>query len=166
VVVAADSTGKIAYAGPAVKDILGFEPEELLGDGWWILTHSHGNLECQRERVAAMARGEVAVSKIPYEEEMEHRDGSKRWILWHDTLAPDGQLIGVGQDITERKRAEEQLQKVIHAVEQSPISVVISDTRGCIEYANAKFIQTTGYSPQEVIGRHVDILESGEMPRD
>ncbi|MBF0185027.1 MAG: PAS domain S-box protein [Magnetococcales bacterium] len=63
--------------------------------------------------------------------------------------------------LIERKRAEEMLQKLYHAVEQSPVTVVITDLRGIIEYVNPKFCENTGYSRAEAIGQHTRILKSG-----
>jgi PAS domain S-box-containing protein len=111
-VIAADSSGRITYLGPSVRDMLGYEPSDLLGDGWWERMHGPGSPLPMKDRVAAMARGEIPVSKAPYEEVLTRRDGRQRWILWHDTLAPDQQVIGVGQDITERKNLEQQLRQV------------------------------------------------------
>jgi PAS domain S-box-containing protein len=67
----------------------------------------------------------------------------------------------VARDLTERRRAEEELRKLSHAVEQSPVSVIITDTRGHIEYVNTRFCQLTGYSEAEVIGKQPSILRSG-----
>jgi two-component system NtrC family sensor kinase len=74
-------------------------------------------------------------------------------------------LVGTLLDITERKRAEETLRKLSHAVEQSPASVVITDTAGTIEYVNPKFTEVTGYGAEEAIGRNPRFLKSGETPR-
>jgi len=64
----------------------------------------------------------------------------------------------------DRKRAEDSLRKLSTAVEQSPASIVITDTSGTIEYVNPKFTEVTGYSPAEAIGKNPRILKSGEMP--
>lgn len=50
------------------------------------------------------------------------------------------------------------------AVEQSPASVVITDTAGRIEYVNPKFEEVTGYSAQEVLGQNPRLLKSGHTP--
>jgi two-component system cell cycle sensor histidine kinase/response regulator CckA len=63
----------------------------------------------------------------------------------------------------EMKRAFESLRKLSGAVEQSPVSVVITDTDGNIEYVNPKFTQATGYSSDEVLGMNPRILKSGEQ---
>lgn len=52
--------------------------------------------------------------------------------------------------------------KLSCAVEQSPCPVVITDTKGTIEYVNPRFMQLTGYTSQEVIGKNPNILKSGK----
>ena len=66
--------------------------------------------------------------------------------------------------IVERKQAEETLRKLSRAVEQSPASIVITDTEGTIEYVNPKFTELTGYSSVEAIGKKPSILKSEGMP--
>ncbi|MCC5805330.1 MAG: PAS domain S-box protein [Opitutales bacterium] len=56
--------------------------------------------------------------------------------------------------------------KLTRAVEQSPASVVITDTAGGIEYVNPKFTEVTGYSRDEVIGENPRILKSGDISGD
>ena len=64
-------------------------------------------------------------------------------------------MVGSHLDITDRVEAEETLRKLSYAVEQSPSIVLIIDTRGIIEYANPKFAEITGYTSEEIIGRHI-----------
>jgi len=67
-------------------------------------------------------------------------------------------------DITLRKKVEEEANKLSLAIEQSPVSVVITDLKGNIEYVNPKFTQVTGYSKEEAIGQNPRILKSGNIP--
>lgn len=64
-------------------------------------------------------------------------------------------------DITERKRAQNKIKQLSQAVEQSPVAIEITDTTGIIEYVNSKFIETTGYSYEEIIGNNPRMLKSG-----
>lgn len=68
------------------------------------------------------------------------------------------------RDITDRKRREDKLRQLSAAVEQSPVSVVITDIEGRISYVNRKFTESTGYTLQEVRGRNPRILNSGYSP--
>jgi PAS domain S-box-containing protein len=65
-------------------------------------------------------------------------------------------------DITELAHSEEQLRQLSTAVEQSPVSIVITDLQGNIEYVNRKTTEVTGYAPHELIGQNPRILKSGE----
>ena len=64
-------------------------------------------------------------------------------------------------DITERKRTQDKIKQLSQAVEQSPVAIVITNTRGVIEYVNPKFIETTGYALEEIIGNNPRLLKSG-----
>jgi len=65
----------------------------------------------------------------------------------------------------ERKRIEEQLQLVSTAVEQSPVSIVITDKAGDIVYVNPTFEKVTGYTYDEAIGENPRILKGGGTPK-
>jgi len=73
-------------------------------------------------------------------------------------------LITTARDVTALKQAEAELRKLSRAVEQSPVSVIITDTKGTIEYVNASFTAKTGYARAEVLGQNARILKSGEQP--
>ncbi len=63
------------------------------------------------------------------------------------------------------KLLEEKLLWFSRAVEQSPSTVMITDTKGTIVYVNPKFRSLTGYTAEEVIGKNPRILKSGEQPQ-
>ncbi len=66
----------------------------------------------------------------------------------------------------QRRRTAEELHKLSRAVEQSPTSIVITDTQGNIEYVNPKFCGLTGYTLEEVMGQNPRVLKSGEQPQE
>ena len=55
----------------------------------------------------------------------------------------------------------EQVRILSRAVEQAPVSTIITDLKGVIEYVNPHFVATTGYSADEIRGKAVSILKSG-----
>jgi len=71
-------------------------------------------------------------------------------------------LYSIFRDITGRKQAEEKLRQLSLAIQQSPVSVVITNTQGAIQYVNPKFVQVTGYTAEEVAGQNPRILQSGK----
>nr|MDA3797946.1 PAS domain S-box protein [Kiritimatiellia bacterium] len=97
------------------------------------------------------------------------KDGSNFPVLIYSSAkVNDGRVLGLRGtiiDITERKKTEESLLKLSHAVEQSPVSILITDTDGNIEYGNPKAAEITGYKPEELIGKNPRIFKSGEKPK-
>ncbi len=73
-------------------------------------------------------------------------------------------ILCIAEDITARRAREAELRKLWRAVEQSPVSVLITDVHGNIEYVNPRFTATSGYSRAEALGKNPRILKSGEMP--
>lgn len=71
-------------------------------------------------------------------------------------------ILTTWRDITAQRKTEEQLRKLSRAVEQSTVSIVITSLNGNIEYANPNTFRTTGYTPEELIGKNPRILKSGE----
>ena len=97
-------------------------------------------------------------------------DGMIRWMyskgrMLRDDSGRPRRLTGVTLDITERKEADVQLRKLSLAMQQSPESIVITDTAGHIEYVNEAFESVTGYSSAEVVGQNPRILQSHNTPR-
>ena len=60
----------------------------------------------------------------------------------------------------------QQMRKMQLAVQQSPVSIVITDRAGTIEYVNPKFTQLTGYSSAEAVGQNSRILKTDETPAE
>jgi diguanylate cyclase (GGDEF)-like protein/PAS domain S-box-containing protein len=72
-------------------------------------------------------------------------------------------LLLVGQDITERKKAQTQMQKLSRALEQTADAVIITDSNGTIEYVNPAFELVTGYASAEAVGYRPNLLKSGRQ---
>jgi hypothetical protein len=70
------------------------------------------------------------------------------------------------QDITERVITGKHIQTLTKAIEQSPVSVIITDLKGNIQYVNNKFTEVTGFSLSEVINSNPRILKSGSQTEE
>ncbi|MFH2066135.1 MAG: PAS domain S-box protein [Pseudomonadota bacterium] len=86
---------------------------------------------------------------------------TKKIPILDDTGVPQ-YLLGISEDITERKQAEASIRKLSQAIEQSPVSIIITDVTGRIEFVNAAFTKVTGYSYNEVLGLNPSTFKSGE----
>jgi PAS domain S-box-containing protein len=92
-----------------------------------------------------------------------------RWFeFWfYPVLPPDGAVREVAvyaREITEQKKHLAELSKLFQAIQQSPMSVVITDRNGVIEYVNPEFTKVTGYTMEEAIGQNPRLLKSQHTP--
>ena len=87
-----------------------------------------------------------------------------KWILvpGHE-LSWDMVLTSI-TDISDRLKYEKQLKVLSGAIDHSPVSVIITDPTGRIEYVNPKFTEVTGYTKEEAVGKNPGILKSGNLP--
>ncbi len=104
----------------------------------------------------------LARSFQPHRFQRQRADGTALEIIGNPL--PEGGFVATHTDITEAKRAEEALRTLSRAVEQSPVSVIITDPRGNIDYVNPKFVEVCGYTLDEVRGLNPRVLKSGQTP--
>ncbi len=112
----------------------------------------------------------IVASKTVFEEEypIQTASGEIKWV-WERGRCVFGDsgeiqhLEGYIEDITIRKQGEKELRKLSQAIKQNPVSVVITNSEGTIEYVNPKFTEMTGYDNSEAIGLNPRILKSGKM---
>jgi PAS domain S-box-containing protein len=95
--------------------------------------------------------------------------GRVKWIRSHaetifDTAGRPLRSLGSAQDVSRTARAESELRKLAVVLGRTPLSVVITDVEGNIEYVNPAFVQVSGYTAEEVVGRNPRILGSGQTP--
>lgn len=68
----------------------------------------------------------------------------------------------VREALAEEARGREKLNITSMVIDQCPVSVIITDAKGTIEYVNAEFSAVTGYSWQEAVGQKPSLFKSGE----
>lgn len=74
--------------------------------------------------------------------------------------------LTITEEVTKRRLADEEIHKLLSAVEHSPVSVVITDANGTIQYVNPKFTLLTGHTFNEAMGKNPDILNSGKQTKE
>ncbi len=163
--------GRLLYVSPSAERITGYRAAEFLADPELTLKITHpDDLAQVTEHHQKVSQPGNEVCSLDFR--ILTRGGEERWINHHcqPVYDADGRWLGQrsgNRDITERKRAEEKLRQLSVAVEQSPASIVITNTAGDIEYVNPKFVEVTGYTLAEVLGKNPRVLKSDEKsPED
>lgn len=98
-----------------------------------------------------------------------HKDGTQHPVsISAEVMQFQGQtcILAFAIDITERTQNEDRIRKLSMAVEQSPVVVAITDLEGKLEYVNDAFVQSSGYSKSEALGKNPRVLQSGHTPRE
>ena len=169
-----DLEGRATFVNPAAARLLGFEPGELEGRiPHEIIGHSHGNgseisfAECPIIRAMREGRIHRMASDL-----FRRRDGSTFPVEYVATpLRDDGRILGavlVFQDITERRRAEEDIRRLAAIVESSDDAIISKTLDGVILTWNRGAERVYGYTAEEMKGEPISRLvppgQENEIP--
>jgi PAS domain S-box-containing protein len=161
-IVVTDTYGNIEYANPRFEKTTGYSVAEVIGRNPRILKSGNQPDEFYSQLWETITAGRVWEGEFLN----KRKDNSLYWE--YATIAPvmdqHGLVINyvaIKEEITQRKQAEDQLQKLSRAVEQSANTVIIMDRNGLIEYVNPKFTEVTGYSTEEALGKPPAVLMNG-----
>ena len=161
-------TGQICEANQAFARITGRTPEELKTIDWMSLTHTD-DVQKDLDNMNMLLNGKTNGFQL-----------EKRYIL------PKGNIVWINmkivplnlrnkfnpchlcmiEDVTDRYTKEGELRKLSRAVQQSPVSILITDIDGKIVYGNPKVSELSGYRYEELLGKNVRMMKSGETPRE
>ncbi|MCU7796643.1 MAG: EAL domain-containing protein [Candidatus Thiodiazotropha sp. (ex Myrtea spinifera)] len=165
-----DIQGNTTFVNPAASRMLGFRQDELINrENHELIHHTHSDgsrypaAECHIMKVL-----QGGTLKTVQDEVFWRKDGSSFPVEYSSSpIYRDKKVVGAVvsfRDISARKHDEKRIRTLLQAVEQSPVSVVMTDTKGDIEYVNHAFEEATGYKATEVIGQNPRILKSEYTP--
>jgi PAS domain S-box-containing protein len=98
--IVANKSGEIVFVSPSVKSLLGYTPHELLKEGWWNSPLSEGWISRDYiENYPGMIPNDIA----SVESSLTSKDGKKLWFNWVNSILPNGNYLGVAQDISKYK---------------------------------------------------------------
>ena len=152
-----DTSGVIQYVNRRFTDVTGFPPDEVLGQTPRILSSGRTPPETYELLWATITAGGT------WEGELQNRRKNGELYWDHSVISPlrDAggvitHFLGVQEEITERKRMEQQLREreeyFRSLIEQAQDIIAVVDAEGAIRYASPS-VALLGYAPEELIGR-------------
>ncbi len=154
--------GIFLQLNPAWESVLGYSLEEMTGRPFTDFLHPD-DLKPTLETFGEQLRGKDI---LKFTNRYLCKDGSVKWLEWTGRACDDQKFIySIARDVTESRRIDLTLRSMLRAVGQSPVSIIITNLAGDIEFANPKVFELTGYSPDELLGKNPRILQSGETPK-
>ena len=164
-IVMLDSGGNISFWSRMAENIFGWSSAEVMGkNAHSILVPEDHIVAFEKAFPAFQKTGEGSFIGQTQEVIALNKEGVEFPVeIALSAVNIDGRwnAIGIINDITLRKRSEQDLRQLNQALEQSPVSVMITNLQGKIEYINQMFIKRTGYSKEQILGRNPKFLKSG-----
>lgn len=166
--VSINRSGIITFCNDYFLSLVGYQRAEVIGHSW-IKRFIPDELQSQAQDAL-----DETIRQQTHQPQSESvvlsKSGEVHLVSWTSTFTESKEkavtLTLLGEDVTEQKMAQDQLQQLSHAVESSQSSVMITDLDGRIVYVNPVFCELSGYSREEVMGRAPRFLQSGEMESD
>lgn len=163
-----DASGRVSLVNRKGCEILGYDEREILGMDWF------ANFVPERMRrdvwdiFDKLLRGQAKLAEYA-ETPVIIRNRSERMIAWHNTVLTDeaGKTLGTlssGEDVTQRKRAEEILRMFQFTTDQAPDAVFWLERDGRFRYVNDKACESLGYSREELLERRLWDIDPYFLP--
>ncbi len=155
--------GEIILINKRGCEILGYDEDKLLGQNWFDICLPKSAVEIVKEVFTKQMAGNIETVEF-FENAIINHDGNERMIAFHNTLLrdDDGMIRGVlfsGEDITERKEAQQSLEKAANewqaAMDASDDAIYLLDLNRKLLRANRAFYLMTGVPPGNSLGRHI-----------
>ena len=160
-----DLQDRFSFVNRAFLKTYGYTEEEILGKTPSVLFSRNNPPGLLREILVqtreAGWRGEVLDKK---------KDGTEIPMLLSTSPIKDKAgrvlgLMGVAQNISERKRTEQQIRLLADAVQSAQEMISVTDSHNRFVFVNRAFLQAYGYTESEVLGKTPDFLHSPRNPR-
>ncbi|MDR7212507.1 PAS domain S-box protein [Flavobacterium piscis] len=141
--IACNKKGELIFCSESIHEILGYIPDEVLGTGFWKLTEDP-------EFIGEAYFNNYSDNNL-YIRKLKCKNGEYRYIQWKDKRFSEDLVIGIGQDITEQIKIQDQYKNLI----QTAADIIFEiDKEGYFTFINDFAFTVLCYSENEVISRH------------
>ena len=158
---------RFTFVSNKMAEIFGYEPDEM------VETMTLLSIVVPRERFLMAESIKASQSRrdgtLRFERHGRRKNGAEIDIeVFSSTMRMGEQIsiIGIVQDITERKQAESSAQLAAIAYENSSEAIVITDAAGVVIDINPAYSRMTGFWPDEIAGELLPLLRPGRHNRD
>ncbi|WP_462318119.1 PAS domain S-box protein [Marinilabilia sp.] len=163
-----DSDRKVKFWNKASEDMYGYSAHEAFGKDIVDLIIPEDIKEEVVHNIDRMLK--TGKARSPEFLQLKSKSGNLLPVMSHHTVLeyPKGEFIlfCIDVDMSAKREADEKIHKLSRVVEQSPVSIVITDNEGYVEYVNPVFCEFTGFSKEEVLGTNPRFAKSTFLPKD
>jgi len=178
VIFSTDSKMALNFVSPSVQVVLGYDVDWIFQNGWQStianpqqLNGIHSLMDrlgkaLDKPEQLALLRNQVQTQLFLFD--CLRADGRKipielRLVLVWDELGGFEGVLGVGRDISQRRRAEKDLRMAATVFEHSTSAILITDPAGYIVQANEAFSRVSGYAVEQVLDQLPNMLTVDEQ---
>jgi diguanylate cyclase (GGDEF)-like protein/PAS domain S-box-containing protein len=164
-VVIVDRDRTIVWANPALEQLTGYTPQEVIGKSTPAFWSSQQSPAFYEELWATLLSGKKWRGELVN----QHKDGSfydeNRSITpIRDARGEVTHFIAIRRDISARKRAERDVRRLVQVVEKTPNFVGMADLEGKIFFVNQAFYEALGYAKEDLPGKHFSTIIAESNP--
>ena len=166
-----NAAGELTFISPQVKELLGYEPEEVMQKWKDFITDNPINDKAIKFTENALSTGK---RQPTYELEMLRKDGKKIIVEVRESPVSENgnviSIVGSLTDISERKEAEDKIReseaKFRSYIDNAPDGIFIANENGKYLEVNKAACDITGYTEQELLQKYIpDLLQKSEIEK-
>ncbi|MCG7869223.1 MAG: PAS domain S-box protein, partial [Candidatus Thiodiazotropha taylori] len=143
----ANTEGKFVKVNHAWKEMLGWEPEDLLSDTFLSFVHPD-DIEATVNQIQSQKKSGTTVQQ--FVNRYRCKDGSYRWLEWTASAEIDGFIYAIARDKTDQKRIEQERDRFFDI---SIDLLVIANTDGTFRKVNERWTEVLGWEQSELVNR-------------